>query len=84
MKRMTVRQRLNGALMLGLVSVSVMSTAPTTRAAETFTVQPGHPRIFFTAKDLPALRRRIETTHARQWRGMKKWADGQMGKERPQ
>ncbi|MBN1670030.1 MAG: hypothetical protein JXR37_03290, partial [Kiritimatiellae bacterium] len=88
MKRMTVRQPLNRGLLLGLVSVAVMSTAPAARAAAaarpSFAVKPGHPRIFLTQKDLPALRKRIETTHARQWRGMKKWADGQMGKERPQ
>ncbi|MBN1675101.1 MAG: DUF4962 domain-containing protein [Kiritimatiellae bacterium] len=73
---MQARQRLTWALMLGLVSVSAMSTAPTTRAAETLAIEPGHPRIFFTAKDLPALKKRIETTHARQWAGLKKWADG--------
>ncbi|MBN1673637.1 MAG: heparinase II/III family protein, partial [Kiritimatiellae bacterium] len=55
-----------------------MRTAPATRAAEPRAVEPGHPRIFFTAKDLPALRNRIQTTHAGQWRGMKKWADGNM------
>ncbi|MBN1670110.1 MAG: heparinase II/III family protein [Kiritimatiellae bacterium] len=85
MKRITVRQGLNRALMLGLVSGAVMSTAPAACAAaaarQPFTVEPGHPRIFFTAKDLPALRKRIETTHAGQWRGMKNWADGNLGKD---
>ncbi|MBN1670108.1 MAG: heparinase II/III family protein [Kiritimatiellae bacterium] len=77
---MTVRRRLNGSLMLGLVSVSVMSTRPGACAAaaarQPFTVGRGHPRIFFTQEDLPALRKRIQTTHAQQWNGMKQWADG--------
>ncbi|MBN1673645.1 MAG: DUF4962 domain-containing protein, partial [Kiritimatiellae bacterium] len=80
---MAVRQRLNGALMLGLVAVAAMSTAPGACAAaatpRSFAVEPGHPRIFFTQKDLPALRKRIQTTHAAQWTGMRQWADGNMG-----
>ncbi|MBN1674907.1 MAG: heparinase II/III family protein [Kiritimatiellae bacterium] len=82
---MRARQRLNGALMLGLVSVSVMSTAPVARAMaatrRSFAVEPGHPRIYFTARDLPGLRRRIQTTHAEQWRSMKGWAEAHMGSE---
>ncbi|MBN1670105.1 MAG: heparinase II/III family protein [Kiritimatiellae bacterium] len=83
---MSALQRLNRALMLGLVSVSVMSTAPAARAAaaarRSFAVQPGHPRLLFTAKELPVLKNRIGTTHALQWNSMKKWADGRMGRKR--
>ncbi|MBN1673639.1 MAG: DUF4962 domain-containing protein [Kiritimatiellae bacterium] len=82
MKGITTPRRLRGALMLGLVSAAAMSTAPGACAAaappRSFAVEPGHPRIFFTAKDLPALRKRIQTTHSKQWLSMKKWADGGM------
>ncbi|MBN1669899.1 MAG: sigma-70 family RNA polymerase sigma factor, partial [Kiritimatiellae bacterium] len=53
--------------------------APVPAVAEPVAVERGHARIFLTAKDLPALRKRIETTHSRQWRGMKNWADRRMG-----
>src|SRR5580765_238159 len=56
------------ALTLALLAVG---SVPSPSAA--YTIEPGHPRLYFTAADLPALRARTTTTHATQWQALQNW-----------
>lgn len=44
-------------------------------AADAATVRKGHPRIFITRESIPALKERVQTTHASSWRMVKETAD---------
>jgi len=57
------------------VSLLVASTA---QAAE---VRPDHPRMLFTADDLPEIRERCETTHKDIWQELVQWMDRDLSRE---
>ncbi len=58
------------ALLAGAVLAGVLS-APAS-AAE---VRADHPRMLFTADDLPEIRQRCQTTHKETWQELKQWMD---------
>ena len=43
--------------------------------ADAATIRKGHPRIFITRESIPALKERVQTTHASSWRMVKETAD---------
>jgi hypothetical protein len=42
--------------------------------SDAYPIEPGHPRLYFTAADLPALRARATGSHAVQWQALRGWA----------
>ncbi len=58
--------------LLGLaLALLALGAAPTLSVA--YTIEPGHPRLYFTAADLSTLRARTTTTHATQWLTLLNW-----------
>src|SRR5262245_26656004 len=56
------------ALVLAWLS---LGGAPT--PSDAYTIEPDHPRLYFTAADLDGLRARTTTTHAGQWQTLTQW-----------
>jgi len=54
-----------------LLTMTVLAASPA-RAAE---VRPDHPRMLFTAEDLPGIRERCKTTHKDTWQELLAWMD---------
>jgi subtilase family serine protease len=66
----TAPRLLAGLLPLALAAVTLGGIrAP----AAAHSIEPAHPRLYFTAADLPALRARTATTHAVQWQALLDW-----------
>ena len=68
--RLPTSPRLLSLLALTLALLA-LGSVPSPSAA--YTIAPGHPRLYFTAADLPALRARTTTTHATQWQALQNW-----------
>ena len=47
---------------------------------EDYTVRTGHPRIFFNSDDLPQIRQRLSTTHAKAWADLRSTCEASLAK----
>ncbi len=55
------------------LAVAWLALAFAPAPSDAYTIEPGHPRLYFTGADLGALRTRTTTTHAAQWLKLTQW-----------